>query len=63
MVGLRKKRLAKLSKTAKLDKQLIDMSDKEFEQQLNKWFPSNQISNDQNTKQPSNQDNNNQQPF
>lgn len=64
-----KKRLAKLSKAAKLDKQLIDMTDEEFEQQLAKWFSNNQASNDQNTDQPnqpeksSNQDNNNQQPF
>ena len=35
---LAKKRLAKLSKVANLNKQLIDMTDKEFNQQLNIWF-------------------------
>lgn len=42
---LAKKRLAKLSKTAKLDKQLIDMTDEEFEQQLDKWFPDKKTDN------------------
>lgn len=35
---LAKKRLAKLSKVANLNKQLIDMTDKEFDQQLQNWF-------------------------
>lgn len=35
---LAKKRLAKLSKVTQLDKQLIDMTDKEFDQQLKNWF-------------------------
>ncbi|MBC8745061.1 hypothetical protein H5W18_10875 [Lactobacillus sp. Marseille-P7033] len=48
---LAKKRLAKISKVANTEKQLIDMTDEEFEQQLNKWFSNNQASNDQNTNQ------------
>ena len=35
---LAKKRLAKLSKVANLNKQLINMTDKEFDQQLQNWF-------------------------
>lgn len=64
---LAKKRLAKLSKVADLDKQLIDMTDKEFNQQLDKWFPQDKANNNQNDQ--SNQQHrlarrdNNQQPF
>lgn len=46
-----KKRLAKLSKVANLDKQLIDMTNEEFNQQLDKWFPKNKINNSQDNQQ------------
>lgn len=58
---LAKKRLAKLSKVAKLDKQLIDMTDKEFDQQLNNWF--NQDNSKNIHGEPQLQEHNNQQPF
>ncbi|MBW3351342.1 hypothetical protein [Limosilactobacillus reuteri] len=54
---LAKKRLAKLSKVAKLDKQLIDMTDKEFDQQLNNWFNQSNSKNNQ-IKQQSQEHNN-----
>ena len=58
---LAKKRLAKLSKVAKLDKQLIDMTDKEFDQQLNNWFNQDNSKNIHGEQQL--QEHNNQQPF
>ncbi|RMX27003.1 hypothetical protein C5O77_00070 (plasmid) [Limosilactobacillus reuteri] len=58
---LAKKRLAKLSKVAKLDKQLIDMTDKEFDQQLNNWFNHDNSKNSHSDQQL--QEHNNQQPF
>lgn len=58
---LAKKRLAKLSKVAKLDKQLIDMTDKEFDQQLNNWFNQSNSKDSQVAQQS--QKHNNQQPF
>lgn len=58
---LAKKRLAKLSKVAKLDKQLIDMTDKEFDQRLSSWFNQNNSKDSQVTQQS--QKHNNQQPF
>lgn len=42
---LAKRRLAKISKVANTDKPLIDMDDKEFEQQLDKWFPDKKTDN------------------
>lgn len=54
-------RLAKLSKVAKLDKQLIDMTDKEFDQQLNNWFNQDNSKNIHGEQQL--QEHNNQQPF
>lgn len=64
---LAKKRLAKLSKVTDLGKQLIDMTDEEFDQQLDKWFPQDKTNNNQND-QPNQQHrlarrDNNQQPF
>lgn len=64
---LAKKRLAKLSKAADLDKQLIDMTDEEFDQQLDKWFSQDKANSNQ-SDQPNQQHrlahrNNNQQPF
>lgn len=58
---LAKKRLAKLSKMAHLKKQLIDMTDEEFNQQLNRWFPKKQPKDNQVEQQQ--QDHNTQQPF
>ena len=58
---LAKKRLAKLSKVAKLDKQLIYMTDKEFDQQLNNWFNQDNSKNIHGEQQL--QEHNNQQPF
>ena len=58
---LAKKRLAKLSKVAKLDKQLIDMTDKEFDQQLNNWCNQDNSKNIHGEQQL--QEHNNQQPF
>ena len=53
---LAKQRLAKLSKVADLDKQLIDMTDKEFDQQLDKWFSQGKDnSNQSNQSEQSNQ--------
>ena len=58
---LAKKRLAKLSKFSNLDKQLIDMTDKEFNQQLNIWFNRNNSKNSPVEQQQ--QEHNNQRPF
>ena len=58
---LAKKRLAKLSKVAKLDKQLIDMTDKEFDQQLNNLFNQDNSKNIHGEQQL--QEHNTQQPF
>ena len=58
---LAKKRLAKLSKVANLNKQLIDMTDKEFNKQLNIWFNQNNSKNSQAEQQQ--QNHNNQRPF
>ena len=58
---LAKKRLAKLYKVANLNKQLIDMTDKEFNQQLNIWFNRNNSKNSQAEQQQ--QNHNNQRPF
>ena len=58
---LAKKRLAKSSKPGKLDKQLIHMTDKEFDQQLNNWFNQDNSKNIHGEQQL--QEHNNQQPF
>ena len=58
---LAKKRLAKLSKFSNLDKQLIDMTDKEFDHQLNIWFNRNNSKNSPVEQQQ--QEHNNQRPF